>query len=232
VTNIKNWGINILGDYSLVKNSLVSYCGDDGIASVGDYNTIEHNYVYGSGGSGGPSGIEIEAGASFNVVTCNTVNGGGSWGIEVHSHKEDPATHDIIISNNVVYDGTVGTGYGGYDGVFSYNINITDNRLFNSYISVRLMNDVVISGNTIVVPDIRYAFKSSTNGKIVSNTPYNINVTNNIFHCKTGYLMIFGLRNSRIEYNTIISEVTPRYWAVLVFYPTTNDVLDEITLEQ
>jgi parallel beta-helix repeat protein len=160
-----------------------------GISLNSDYNTIEHNIVYGTM----VHGIVLYPGASYNTINNNTINGASSSGIRV-----DGASYNNI-DNNVAYNNLYGTWSRRNSHNNSYmNNTFHDNSNFGIYIYSG--KDSIINNNTVyenIFDGVRVAKEGGywtpvnntiTNNKIYNNSQHGIYLSSsdlNIFSNNT-----------------------------------------------
>ncbi len=163
VSNIEVSGIHIVNAWATgvelinvnnfrVFNNLVENSADDGIGInyISMNGTVYGNIIKYAGvgkSYGTPNGIELQDGATNNVVSTNVIIGSISNGIEISNHTGGPATTDNIISGNTFLD----NNYSIYIGINNNNNLIIGNNVKKSkYYGISVASkDNLISGNLI-----------------------------------------------------------------------------------
>lgn len=145
-TTITKHCLDIKGTHVTVMNSRMERCLDDGIAISGNDSKFVHvhnNFIYNipvrKGAGTGPSGIEVDDGASHVIIEQNTVQSTGTGAIDVHMHDGYEGPLDITISNNYVEGGQYGISV-----YLNSGTAVKDNR--NIIISNNHVHDSAVAG--------------------------------------------------------------------------------------
>lgn len=234
-------GIDLAGDYNLAFNNRVYDNGDDAISSQGDYNNIIANKCSNANGDIGglESCIELEAGASYNMVSNNICTGtiANAAGIEVHSHFGSPACKGNTINCNQCYNCAIGTVYGSSTGVHSEDTTITGNTIYGStsdaIISLRLMDGITVIDNTIINSGNARMLDAYPNGGLAANIVTRLKLSGNTFRgINTAYIRFKGLIESIISDNIFISgEGGSSPYSVLWLYAEANDRFSNVEIK-
>jgi hypothetical protein len=141
------------------------------------------------------SGISVEQGSNRLVVTGNTVKNTDTYGIVLSTDSPDFAVafNDVLISNNVISDVTIGSGFGIYldsTGAASDNVVIKGNLISNTKIGIReninIITDMIVDGNAV--------FDSTTEGMQIRSS--GAIVCNNVVKGAAAVTSLSGLGTS------------------------------------
>jgi len=216
------YGISVERAYAVIDRCTALNCGDDGFAfTVSGHSSLITN-SYSSGHSGVASinsGIEIEDGSHHINIIGNTLDMPGNMAIEIHSHTDQPSCHHIVVTNNLVLAGNVGTQLS--TGINQHHITIQGNTIKDGFIYIRSWLDSSIVGN-VIEHTSSHALVGYTSGVGLSRSI----VVNNVFTSATGMGMYLQKANEVLIAGNRISASSKG----IQFAPQDNNQIGNVTI--
>lgn len=180
------YGIVVDAGKSLVQANSVEmqYGNSIGIATTGTDNTLQGNYINGTGTD--LYGISLQSGSQFSNITDNmiTLSGTRAVGIASMDGFNNIAENELSVEGSYSYGIVLAASGSGYSQVFGNNISdagLSSTAIYDTSQGSTIMDNVVmVTGNST------RGISSSQNSKILSNS---IEITGNFTYgisAKTG----------------------------------------------